>query len=260
MNVTWSISDLLGPIIAGILADTYGWNPLFYSALLVSFVSIIPALFLGDSRISKERVKQEEPFQPYNSGSLRAILLVSFIAFIMCTGMGVVIPIIPLYLTEVFNISKTQVGLFLSIGVGLSTLLTQIPSGLVSDKYGSKKVMLLSALITPMLYLIAPLMGHYLLLAAVYLLIFASWSITWPSSIALLVDSVPQSKRSIAIGIRQTAIRLGLTIGPLVGGFLWHMYKLGLIIPAFLFYASAIFFVLSVPAILFLNERVLSTR
>jgi len=255
MNMTWSFGILLGPLIAGLLVDTYGWNPLFYLASFISVLSLIPALFLrGDKIIIKESDKKEDPLLAFDSNPLRVISLFFFMQFAMCAGMGVINITIPLYLIEVFSTSATQVGLFISVGVGLSTLLTQIPSGLIADKFGNKKVMLYCASITALLYLLAPLIGNYLLLVVVYMLINASWSMTWPSSVAYLVDSVPKSKRSIAISIRQTAIRLGFTIGPLIGGYLWYMYELGTVLSTFPFYISALFFGLSIPAILFLKN------
>lgn len=255
MNMTWSLGSLLGPLIAGFLVDMHGWNPLFYLASFISVLSLIPTLFLRENTtIINESEKKAEPPLAFDSKIVRTISLFFSIQFAMCTGMGVINIIIPLYLIDVFSTSATQVGIFLSVGVGLSTLLTQIPSGLVADKFGNKKVMLSCALITALLYIIAPLIGNYPLLVVVYMLINASWSMTWPSSVAYLVDSVPKSKRNIAISIRQTAIRLGFTIGPLIGGYLWYMYEQGTVLPTFPFYISALFFGLSIPAILFLKN------
>lgn len=255
MNMTWSLGSLLGPLIAGLLVDMYGWNPLFYLASFISVLSIIPALFFkGKTRIIKESEKKEEPDQTFDSKTVRIISLFFLMQFAMCTGMGVITIIMPLYLIKIFSTSATEVGIFLSIGVGLSTLLTQLPSGLVADKFGNKKVLLSCALLTALLYLLAPFMGNYLLLVIVYMLINASWSMTWPSSVAYLVDSVPKPKRSIAISIRQTGIRLGFTIGPLIGGYLWYMFEQGTVPPTFPFYISSLFFALSIPTILCLKN------
>ena len=255
MNMTWSLGSLLGPLIAGLLVDLYGWNPLFYLASFISVLSIIPALFFkGKTRIIKESEKKEEPDHTFDSKTVRIISLFFLMQFAMCTGMGVINIMMPLYLIKIFSTSATEVGIFLSIGVGLSTLLTQLPSGLVADKFGNKKVLLSCALLTALLYLLAPFMGNYLLLVIVYMLINASWSMTWPSSVAYLVDSVPKPKRSIAISIRQTGIRLGFTIGPLIGGYLWHMFEQGTVPPTFPFYISSLFFALSIPTILSLKN------
>lgn len=255
MNMTWSLGSLLGPLIAGLLVDLYGWNPLFYLASFISVLSIIPALFFkGKTRIIKESEKKEEPDHTFDSKTVRIISLFFLMQFAMCTGMGVINIMMPLYLIKIFSTSATEVGIFLSIGVGLSTLLTQLPSGLVADKFGNKKVLLSCAILTALLYLIAPFMGNYILLVIVYMLINASWSMTWPSSVAYLVDSVPKPKRSIAISIRQTGIRLGFTIGPLIGGYLWHMFEQGTVPPTFPFYISSLFFALSIPTILSLKN------
>jgi MFS family permease len=255
MNITWSIGSLLGPLIAGLVVDLLGWNPLFYLASFISFLSLIPTLFFkGDAIPLKKSGRKEESLLVFDAKTVRVISLFFLVQFTMCTGMGVINIIMPLYLIEVFRTSTTQIGLFLSVGVVFSTLLTQIPSGLVADKFGHKKVILSCALITALLYILAPLMDDYLRLIVVYMFINASWSMTWPSSVAYLVDSVPKSKRSIAISIRQTAIRLGFTIGPLIGGYVWYLYELGTVLPTFAFYVSAVFFGLSIPSILFLKN------
>jgi MFS family permease len=255
MNITWSIGGLIGPTVAGLLVDLYNWSTLFYVASFISFLSIIPTLFLKEnSEELKENEKTDLP-QNFQFKTFHIIVLMSLIQVAICTGMGIVSPIMPLYLTNIFNVSKTQVGLFLSLGVGVSTLLMQVPSGILADRFGRKKVMLLCALITPMLYILSPFVNHYFFLLIIFMMINASWSMTWPSSMAYLIDNVPQTKRSIAIGARQTAIRLGFTLGPLIGGYLWHLYELGRLEPTFPFFISALAFGLSLPGILLLKEK-----
>ncbi|MCK5403336.1 MFS transporter, partial [Candidatus Bathyarchaeota archaeon] len=61
MNMTWSLGSLLGPLIAGLLVDMHGWNPLFYLASFISVLSLIPTLFLRENTtIINESEKKEE--------------------------------------------------------------------------------------------------------------------------------------------------------------------------------------------------------
>jgi MFS family permease len=170
---------------------------------------------------------------------MRVVLLIAGVQLAMCTGMGVISPVLPLYLTAIYTASPAQVGVFLSLGVGVATILTQIPSGLLADRYGSWRVLTACAVAAPILYVTASVITPYEGLILVYMAINGAWSMTWPSSMAHLVNAIPPAARSLGIGIRQTAVRLGFTIGPLLGGYLWSLYEGGGGNPVTSFYVAA---------------------
>ena len=145
-----------------------------------------------------------------------------------------------------FHVSKTQVGIFYSLGFGLATLLFQVPTGYLADKKGYKRKILIFCSVTiPAPYLLCTLAGNYLTLMVIYLFVNALWSMTWPTSMAILLDAVPASAKQLAISVRQTSIRLGSTIGPLLGGFSWQLGGgIGL------FFIAALFVAASIPAVI----------
>jgi MFS family permease len=88
----------------------------------------------------------------------------------------------------------------------------------------------------------------------VYMAINGAWSTTWPSSMAHLVNAIPPAARSLSIGIRQTAVRLGFTLGPFLGGVLWSFYEGGVSDPWMSFYVAAACFGCSMIPLLLLRE------
>jgi len=64
---------------------------------------------------------------------------------------------------------------------------------------------------------------------------------------ALLIDMVPSDKRGLAIGVRQTVIRVSSDFGPSLGGYL-SPFPLP-------FYASAVLTAVSIPFILLVREK-----
>jgi len=82
----------------------------------------------------------------------------------------------------------------------------------------------------------------------IYMDITSLWSTIWPASIAYLILITPASKRGLMVGIRQMAVRLGFTVGPLIGGFLWDNLD-----PTVSFYAGIFFFAASFILILLLK-------
>lgn len=248
INMSWPIGTIYGPTVAGALADNLGWNSAFYFAALTEIVSLFFA-----SRLSQEHKAEEEVFESASGGPIGQGFLRNQVAFLyimhLLTSLGIstVDPLLPLYLQDRFGISKTGIGLFYSLSAGFSTLLGQIPAGIMGDRYGRRNLILASTAAIPPLYILCALADTYMLLLISYVGIHAIWSLTWPTTMALLIDMVPNTRRGLAIGVRQTVIRIGADFGPSVGGYL-SPFPLP-------FYAAAALTAASIPFIIQIKEK-----
>jgi len=181
----------------------------------MGFLCLVPALLLREPCRGSEQERRTRPQGTlFNRRVLFILAVFSLFQIFGNIGRGILDPVIPLYLTERFQKSKTQVGLFFSAGLGVATLVAQIPSGLLADRYGRKKFMAYCVSMIPVLSMLWPWLNDYLLLMILFMLITGLWSTTWPASTAYLMDLTPTSKRGITIAFRQTAVRLGFTIAP----------------------------------------------
>jgi len=195
MNMAWPIGGVIGPFIGGFLADNYGWSPFFY------FLSLIALL-------RKSKVG-------HIKGSIILLLGIFFFAHIFGnTARGILGTVFPFYLTENFHKTKTEAGLFFSIGFGVATLIAQFPSGILADKFGHKKIMAYGTFMIPIFASFFLFLKDYIPTLLIYMAITGLWSTTWPASIAYLISITPASKRGLMVGIRQMAVRLGFTVGP----------------------------------------------
>lgn len=251
MNVAWPIGGMVGPFLGGYLSDIYGWDASFYFVILVSALSLLPAYLLQE-RGKEEVVKEVKGPPREEADSTRRTLTLFFgIGFLISTGINATKPLIPLYLVDSFHISRTEVGLFFTLSFGIITLITQISASLIIGRYGSKRAMLHSVLLLPIAFIVLPWIKNYQLLVVDYMVVNGLWSVTWPTSMELLMCCVPSERRGVAAGIRQTGIRLANAVGPLIGAYIWEAFS-----PAFSFYASAAAFILCVPLILLIEEPV----
>jgi MFS family permease len=75
----------------------------------------------------------------------------------------------------------------------------------------------------------------------IYSLLFGLWSMTWPATLTLLSDSVPDEMIGAAFGVRMTGVLMGFTVGPLIGSYLYGMYY-----PSSPFLGAAVFTMLAV--------------
>jgi predicted MFS family arabinose efflux permease len=224
MNLVWPLSNIAGPLIGGYLADGWGWNYAFYVSALMFLLCMFPLLIVkeGDTGLSNSSTNNTYMTLFQRQDLRRTLVSFSLSQFLIAASIGLVNLIIPLYLTEAFGLTKTMVGLYFSIGGGVSMLLVQIPSGRLTDRYGGKKVMFPFLLGIPIAIITYPFMSNYFVLLVLFMIISGFHSATWPASMSYLVRLVPTSLRGAAIGFRQTMIRLGFTIGPFLGGILWE--------------------------------------
>lgn len=251
INAAWPIGSIIGPLIGGFLADNYGWNYVFYVMALASLISIIPNFFFkrtykGDKKLDKKKTKDKFFRRDI------IILLIVFVLSQIClnTAIGIINPVIPLYLTKMFFLNKTTVGFFFSMGQGVAILLAQIPSGMLADRYSHRRVFAYSVLPLPIIIFFWPSIQNYLFLIILYMFTVGFWSMTWSVTQAYLVNLTPTLERGFVLSVRQTAVRLGFTMGPLVGGYFWNAYA-----ATTPFYVASIFFASSFLFILFLKKQ-----
>ncbi len=151
--------------------------------------------------------------------------------FVLAFCNGMLLPILPLY-AKSFNVSYGLVGLALA-AQGLGTLIGDIPAGVLLRKIGRKPAMLtgiscviLSALALPWARGIPELV--------VYRLIAGIGSALWNiSRHAYIADITPVHQRGRAIATFGGINRVGIFMGPAVGGAIGAAY--GLRAPFFLY-------------------------
>lgn len=148
----------------------------------------------------------------------------SFLIFIAVLGVGIVIPVLPIYATE-FGATGVEVGIVFSV-LSLSRLLGVIFIGGIADRYGKKKFIVSGLLI----YLLSSLLYVYadslLDLIGIRVLQGIGSSMIVPLAMAYIGELSPMGKEGLYMGMANTAFFLGLAGGPLISGLLvkrWGM-------------------------------------
>jgi len=135
-------------------------------------------------------------------------------AFLIMTGVGMIVAILPQRIIEITG-SGNSVG-YLASSFALSYILSQVPVGSLSDKFGIKTFIISG-------YLLCCLAGIIFYFSKGTMLIFGGRLIQgageapiWALAPALLSIKYPQKKGKM-MGTYNAAIHLGLTIGPVLG-------------------------------------------
>ncbi|WP_010495918.1 MFS transporter [Paenibacillus elgii] len=173
------------------------------------------------------------------------ILMVNM--FITMVGMGLIIPILPKFITE-FGASGQDMG-YLVAAMGVTQLIFSPIAGEMSDKYGRKIMIVGGIAVFALSQLLFGLAGQMWLLYVSRLLSGIGAALLTPAMMAYVADITQEKDRGKGLGLFSASMSLGVVIGPGIGGFLADY---GLRVPFYV--ATAIAGVSVLLSLLFLPE------
>lgn len=145
----------------------------------------------------------------------RDFLIVCFIIFSADLVSGILSPTFSLYAQDL-GASLAFIGTLSSIA-GVTQLLTSLPAGVLSDRYGRRIVLTLGMLAfaaSTTLFALAP---NALLLIPGRILMGLAGVATFSIGAAYVGDVVSAAERGVAYGLYTTSMGIGFGIGPLIG-------------------------------------------
>ncbi|QJC54053.1 MFS transporter [Paenibacillus albicereus] len=161
-----------------------------------------------------------------------AFLLLMLNLFLVFTGIGLVIPIMPKFM-ELLGISGSLVGLLVA-SFSLTQLLFSPLAGRLSDRFGRKRLIVLGMTVFAVSEALFGFAEQPWLLFASRLLGGVSAALIMPAVMAYAADITTQEERAAGMGYINAAITTGFIIGPGIGG---YIAEFGLRVP---FYAAGV--------------------
>ncbi len=143
-----------------------------------------------------------------------------------------VIPFLALYLTQKIGVTPTEAGTALLV-YGAAAFIAAPLTGKLSDKIGSLKVMKFALFGSGVLFFVYSFITDYNWILAVTFVLAAVNESFRPANLSFITEIVTPSQRRMAFALNRLAINAGMSIGPVIGGFLT------LIDYHYLFYANA---------------------
>lgn len=161
-----------------------------------------------------------------------AILLLMLNNFIIFTGIGLIIPIMPSYM-NLLHINGSILGLLVA-AFSITQLVFSPIAGRLSDSIGRKKVILSGLLLFAISEWMFGAASSLPLLFLARLLGGVSAALVMPAVMAYTADVTSEEERGKGMGFINAAITTGFIIGPGIGGYL---AEFGIRVP---FYAAAV--------------------
>jgi len=148
-------------------------------------------------------------------------LYVLFIATVINSAGMFVFPFLTLYLTGKLGLSQGETGTFLML-VSLAYIPSNYIGGKIADRFGRKKLMVISQIISGLLYIPCGFPGigravRWFILASV---VFDG--LTDPARTAMMTDLTTPENRRPAFSLAYLGHNLGFAIGMIIAGFLFE--------------------------------------
>ncbi|WP_079908489.1 MFS transporter [Paenibacillus sp. 32352] len=147
-----------------------------------------------------------------------AILLLMVNIFLVFTGIGLVIPIMPTYMEEL-HINGSIVGLLVA-AFSLTQLLFSPMAGRLSDSLGRKKIIIGGMLVFAVSEWMFGVVSTPLFLFVSRMLGGIGAALIMPAVMAYAADVTTTEERAKGMGFINAAITTGFIIGPGIGGFI----------------------------------------
>lgn len=152
-------------------------------------------------------------------GSLpREVWVLSGVALVNRAG-TMVLPFLALWLTSDLGIPAERAGLVVS-AYGAAALVAAPIGGRLADRVGTRRLMLVSLLLSGLLVLLVPLRRTALTAALAVGAWGAASELFRPAGLAAVGSLVPPERRRTAFAVYRLAINLGMSVGPAAAGFL----------------------------------------
>jgi len=233
-------SNLIGFMLGGLVAQIIGANILFFIIAIIlfgmSFTSLLLPPIYQPSKEFKEKFDLHKEINQFREVIFRKSMISPYLSILaMMFNMGIVTAAYTLML-ESATYTVGQTGMILSIMV-IFSILIHYPAGILSDKIGYIKVMLIG------LFLIALSFGVFIIsLKSPFpmigmALLGVGHGLIFPSSAGMIKEKTKDSQSGVAMGTFYALIVAGVAIGAPVSGLMYHFYNaqftlaLGIIIP-----------------------------
>ncbi|WP_165020369.1 MULTISPECIES: MFS transporter [unclassified Dysgonomonas] len=144
--------------------------------------------------------------------------------FLMACSFNLLMPAIPLYITEQMGVAQSKTGIVLA-SYAIALLIVRPFSGYMVDIFPRKKVLLLAFTCYVLIFFGYFFATTVLLFILVRFIHGITWGLSTVSSSTLAIDVVPSERRAEGIGYYGTFMNVAMAIAPFVALHIYNHYS-----------------------------------
>jgi MFS family permease len=205
----------IGPLMGGVLADSFGANAAFYGMGIFNLIALIGAtLFLP--RREPERVIVSQ------SGSLNTLTAnpmargLSLLMFIYYFATAATIAFFPILVTRTGGHSASVVGMLIGVQVLMATVVQL--NGRMADRFNRRRLTIIGGLMVAVQTALLPLSGDLWYLVALNIIAGVGSAVSSVSSNALMVEEGRKYGMGSTVSLYNMVGGIAMAAGPVAGG------------------------------------------
>jgi MFS family permease len=244
-NISMFASLSIGPILGGYIQDQWDLQAAFVVMGMLAFASFLAALvFLPSTKNEQYRKKREDKVPWRYLIKNHAIIGLFSYRFAYTTCIGILWGFLPVYADASFNLSHTEIGILIMLGVFISGLF-HVPMGYLADRVDQNIMIVLGGSIVAISIFSMELAYNFWGLFAINCLFGIGGGISMP---AVTARAVIQGKKMNVMGSVMALLTMGHSLGMMCGALLagiimeFHRLQTSFYIGGWIMIASLIIF------------------
>ena len=219
---------IFGPVLGGILYDSWGYASPFIISAIASFLALLAALvFIPETRLPEQRkletlqLRRQKELTPQKQSSLWSsfpqplyiFFTLLFLDFINSFTFAYVEPQMIFYFYDELGWSTSYFGIVVGI-YGIAMVFGQTILGQLSDQRGRKPIIILGLLLSSTLYAGLAFIKSFAWTLPIALVSGLGSALIAPALSAFYLDLTPEQHRSKIVGFKGSIASLGSVAGP----------------------------------------------
>lgn len=230
-QTVYRIAGVVGPPLGGLLGASFGYRVMFGASTLVFATSAVIFFVLLRGGTALPKPDQQFSFKAFRSsmGELGTLFLAGGVVtwILLIDGVRDIafqlsFDLMPVYLTDVAEISKEGIGLLFGI-YGIAPLLVLYPAGLLVDRTSERAVIAAALTCVVSSRLVFALAGNFWGFALSWFLLGVGASLFEPSGGSLIARVVPRHLRGTFFGLFATTLSIFSLPAPWIGSQIWNL-------------------------------------
>ena len=215
-GISLVLGVLIGPLIGGLVTESFGYTNLFIISAVVIGISTVQALVWLVSGYRRTETVSCQSFSGYMQILKR---LLSLYMMIVCYGIiwGLITAIFPGYANSI-GISAVLIG-FLFSAFSVARIFSYATAHRYS-RFGEMRTLLFVSLVIFVGLLTIAIFQTFLTLLVGIMLIGGGVGVVFPVTINIVSRNFPDERASMAVASYETVINMGETVGPYIFGML----------------------------------------
>ncbi len=223
LQVGLGLGVALGPLLGGVLADAFGYGPVFYATAALLFSAGILVWYGADERFTPPDTR-ESPFSGLTQ-KWRLVLdtpgvpRIYALRFLTQLGRSTILPIAPIFISTLL-INQQYLNTYTGVVVSVAAITTTLSAGYLGrlgDRIGHQRIILISALFGGFFYLLQSQVVSAWQLISLQALVGIALGGVVPSVSALLGRLTEADDAGTVYGLDHSIDSAGRALAPMIG-------------------------------------------